>query len=203
MIDIYVINLKHRTDRKEQMIKKFKQFENINIKFIEAIKHENGAIGCLKSHQKCIEIGKENNMEYIIVMEDDTIPCKYFEKRFNNILEYLNNNSFDIFLGMVNKTRKEHIIEKINYPKETLLKISMGHCANLIIYNKKAYEFFLSIDENNFIAIDHEWHNKLSAIVTLPFIVSTETDYSDIEKKNVNYINKINLTQTHLMNEFL
>jgi len=201
MIDIYVINLKHRTDRKEQMIKKFKQFENINIKFIEAIKHENGAIGCLKSHQKCIEIGKENNMEYIIVMEDDTIPCKYFEKRFNNILEYLNNNSFDIFLGMVNKTRKEHIIEKVDYPKEKLLKISKGNNTNLIIYNKKAYEFFLSIDENNFIAIDHEWHNKLSAIVTLPFLVSTENDYSDIEKKNMNYDSTFNLTKRKLLTE--
>ena len=117
MIDVYVINLKHRTDRKEKMIKKFERFKNINLKFIEAIEHNNGTIGCFKSHKKCIEIGKENNMEYIIVIEDDTIPCKYFETRLNSILEYLNNNNFDIFLGMVNKTRKEHIIEKIDYPK--------------------------------------------------------------------------------------
>jgi len=118
MIDIYVINLKHRTDRKEQMIKKFKQFE------------------------------------------------------------------------------------KINYPKETLLKISMGHCTNLIIYNKKVYDYILSTNEHTSLAIDHEWHNTLNAIITVPFIVSTENDYSDIIKKNMNYTRKFKITERQLMKEF-
>ena len=39
---------------------------------------------------------------------------------------------------MVNQIRKEHIIEKIDHHKENLLKISLGNCTNLIIYNKKS-----------------------------------------------------------------
>ena len=46
MIDLYVINLKERTDRKEQISKDFEGNTNIHLEFIEAVKHDNGAQGC-------------------------------------------------------------------------------------------------------------------------------------------------------------
>ena len=45
MIDLYVINLKERTDRKEQISKDFEGNTNIHLEFIEAVKHDNGAQG--------------------------------------------------------------------------------------------------------------------------------------------------------------
>ena len=60
MIDIYVINLADRPDRCEQIRKDFLEYTNINLIFIDAIKHSNGNIGCTRSFKKCVSIAKEN-----------------------------------------------------------------------------------------------------------------------------------------------
>ena len=84
-IDIYVINLKERADRYAKIKTKF-NFKSINLIFIEAIKNENGAIGCFLSHKKCIQYAKTSNMDKIIVIEDDCLPIgNDFEKRLLDI----------------------------------------------------------------------------------------------------------------------
>ena len=74
---------------------------------MEAIRHQNGAIGCFLSYKKCIRIAKEKNMKYIIILEDDCLPMNNFENRLKNLLSYLeSNNDWDIFLGGVKKCNK-------------------------------------------------------------------------------------------------
>ena len=48
MIDIYVINLKNRTDRLKKFKENFDKHFNINV--IEAVKNKEGWKGCLQSH---------------------------------------------------------------------------------------------------------------------------------------------------------
>lgn len=48
MIDIYVINLDERTDRLKRI---YQDFKNFNLIRVSAVKHANGHIGCLLSHQ--------------------------------------------------------------------------------------------------------------------------------------------------------
>ena len=98
MIDIFVINLIKCIDRKNQIIQDFSLYKEVQLHFIEAIKTDNGAIGCFLSHKKCVEIAKERNMKYIIVLEDDCLPMNNFEIRLKELLNYLElNDDWDIF----------------------------------------------------------------------------------------------------------
>jgi GR25 family glycosyltransferase involved in LPS biosynthesis len=89
MIDIYVIHLADRPDRYKQIITDFSSYTNINLIFIDAIKHNPGHIGCSRSFKKCVGIAKEKQLPYIIIAEDDCMPMNNFENRLQNILEYL------------------------------------------------------------------------------------------------------------------
>ena len=57
----YYINLKHRKDRKEETVNELKSFGINNPIRFNAIKDENGAIGCSKSHLEVLKIARKNN----------------------------------------------------------------------------------------------------------------------------------------------
>lgn len=189
MIDIYVINLKKRTDRLNRVKNDFANYNLIIIEAIEDIKQE-GWKGCFKSHQKIILLAKEKKLPYIIVIEDD---CKIvnettFDIDLKKILDWLENNmgEWNIFLGGVTKVwNYKNIIELDNNLK--LLSIDEGKTAHFVIYNSNCYDYYLGIGPEPYIPIDKCWHNKLIGIVSIPFLAIQYTDYSDIENKEVNY----------------
>jgi hypothetical protein len=55
----FYINLKKRTEKNKHSISELKRFGIKEPKRFEAITHEIGIVGCVKSHIKCIEIAKE------------------------------------------------------------------------------------------------------------------------------------------------
>ena len=202
MLDIYVINLKEREDRWNNIIKTFGT--NFNLIRVDAVKHENGLIGCFMSHQKCLNIAKEKRLKNIIVIEDDCIINPLYKDNFinkiNEIEHFLNNyNEWDIFLGACNRTLGTNIIKKIINNKNIYIQINMATTAHFIIYNQTSYDFFLNIHTINE-AIDRIWHYKLKALTLLPFIFYQLNNYSDIEKTETNYIRKIQITEKRLLN---
>ena len=70
------INLDERPDRLMQITK---HFEDLGIYFIRfpAIKHSLGALGCMMSHLNCLEIAKQSDIPYAVVVEDD---CEFLIK---------------------------------------------------------------------------------------------------------------------------
>ena len=176
MLNIYVINLKEREDRWNNIVNIFGK--DFNLIRVDAIKHENGLIGCFLSHQKCLKIAKEKQLQNIIVMEDDCIvnqQCEnYYSKTINEIISFLNNNNdeWDIFTGCCNKTAGENILKKINYNDDNngiMIQINMASSSHFMIYNKSSYEFYLDI-KNITCAIDRVWNYNLRAFTYLPFI---------------------------------
>lgn len=70
----FYINLKKRTDRKnlfEKLKQKFNFFKDIQR--FEAIEHDNGAIGCGKSHIEVLKLLSNVKENYVAVLEDDLI----------------------------------------------------------------------------------------------------------------------------------
>lgn len=196
-MNIYVINLIHRTDRYQHIQNSFSKYNNIQLHFIEAVKHENGAIGCFRSHKKCIQLAKDNDMKNIIVIEDDCLPMEQFDTKLTTIKQYLDtHDDWDIFLGAVNKTRSKHVINKLYIDDIKLLQVSFGSTAHFIIYNHTSYSFFLECDENNY--VDQCWSGKLKAFTCVPFLAKQINDFSDIENKKVNYQHTIDKTETLL-----
>ena len=185
MIDIYLINLKKRIDRLNRVKK---DFANYNLIIIEAIEEQEGWKGCFKSHQKIISIAKEKKLSYVIVMEDD---CKIvneitFDFNLKQILNWLENNmeKWNIFLGGVTHAWDyTNLIELDNNLK--LLSINKGKTAHFVIYNSNCYDYYSDLEPK--IPIDKCWHNKLTGIIPIPFIVIQHADYSNIENKEINY----------------
>lgn len=137
---IYVINLKRRSDKKEKMLKQFKDLSINNFEFIEAVdgndltkneflqvidykkmelisrKLTNAEIGCALSH-KIVYEKIINGPEYrSIILEDDVI----LEKGFVNIAS-INGNSIAnidiLFLGLSTSNIENDGVKKYEYQK--------------------------------------------------------------------------------------
>lgn len=199
MIDIYIINLKKRTDRLQRVKK---DFINYNLIVIEAIEDNEGWKGCFKSHLKCIGVAKEKKLPYIIVIEDDCkiVSMANFDLNFKLIIDYLelNMNKWNIFLGGVTKVWDyNELIELGNGLK--LIYINEGKTAHFCIYNSNCYDYYLGLNVN--IPIDKCWHNKLIGITPIPFIAIQYYDYSDIENKYTEYDSRFKSIENSFINK--
>jgi hypothetical protein len=105
--NIFIINLKRRSDRKENMLLKLSEQNITKYEFIDAIDGteqdiidkftelknnkktfiiNSGHFACLLSHIKAIELARERNYSNIIILEDDVFFCKNFENKLASLL---------------------------------------------------------------------------------------------------------------------
>ena len=100
-IPILYINLESRPDRMENIVNELKKY-NLKGNRIEGIKTDNGYLGCVLSHIKCIDKAINENYEQVIILEDDFIFLENPNKLNLNI-------DYDIFLlgGSIWNMKKE------------------------------------------------------------------------------------------------
>ena len=104
------INLDHRTDRNEHMLKELNkagieayrtkgilpnEYSGPEHKVSVMRKRTPGAIGCHYSQVKVMETALFQNKS-ALVMEDDLVFCSDIQKRFFHIDNFLNNNKWDV-----------------------------------------------------------------------------------------------------------
>ena len=197
--NIYYINLLHRQDRKEFLLK---DLENINymdnkIHRIDAIKHKYGAVGCLQSHIKALKTGlnEDYSCEYVIILEDDfairnmNIAKTYLNKIFTEQLDwnvillgfngrYNKNNTSFLKKIIHSQTTSGYIIKKIYIP--ILLKLWEDLYYKIKDLNNKPPHRHCA---------DIYWkqlqHDKW--FITNPVLGYQRESYSDIEKRVTNY----------------
>lgn len=196
MLDLYVINLKERIDRLENIRKVYSSF---NIIPIEAVKHSIGQIGCFMSHKKCIKLAKDKNMKQIIVIEDDCIPIGNFENKISEIIHFLKEyKDWDIMIGGGFHIEPFHIEGKIKLECSSLFKTNGGYCMHFVIYNETCYDYFLNYDETK-VPIDHIWQNNLRCFVPIPFIAIQMDGFSNISNDIQNsFAKRIRLTNKRI-----
>lgn len=196
MVKLYVINLKKRKDRLDRIKN---DFSNYNLNVVEAEeKFNEGWKNCFKSHQKCICLAKEKQLDYIIVIEDDCKKKLNFDINLLKILNWLEKNidKWNIFLGGITSVWDFTNLIKIS-DDLNLLEIYTGKTFHFVIYNSNSYEFFLNQEIN--IPIDKCWHNKLIGFVSVPFIATQYEDYSNIENKQMNYDSRFNSIEKYFV----
>ena len=145
-IPILYINLEFRKDRNEEIIEELNKF-NLTGERVEAIKHNDGYIGCALSHIKCLNLAIERDYKEVIILEDDFIFLQNPDKLNLNI-------DYDVFLlgGTIYKfekeknfnkaidaTRTEGYIIKKNYYK-TLKNCFEESVKNLLIKHQHKYK---------------------------------------------------------------
>lgn len=193
--NVFYINLDHRQDRRVNVEKQLAGF-NWKYNRFPAIKHENGRIGCTLSHLQLLYYAKNNNLPYIVIIEDDIIFTKpnTFMLSLDSFMK--NHNNYDVLLlaGNVVPPYKEigcYAI-KVGFCQTTTGYIVKNHYYNKLINNIETGMNHLLKFPNKHVqfAID-KWWTKLQKVDNWYFIVpptvTQAQDYSDIEQKVVNY----------------
>lgn len=190
------INLENRKDRLQHALTEFKKI-GINAERVNAIKMQNGAVGCTMSHIKCIELAKSRNWEQVFICEDD-ITFLNPELLKQNIEMFYNNDDilWDVLIIggnnvppyqqlyqyaariFQNQTTTGYIVKTQYY--DTLLKNFKESAANLLRNPDNKFEY----------ALDKYW-NRLQMqdfwyMITPPTVTQYE-NYSDIENETKNY----------------
>ena len=188
----YVINLQHRKDRWEHILLEFEKI-NLTPNRFDAIKNEDGRIGCTMSHIKCLEYAIENNLDSILICEDDItfLNPVLLKSSLKNFIE--NVNDWDVLLlgANVNKIEKKcNYCLKIIDAQTTTGYIVKNHYYNKLLDNFKEGLQLLKKEKKPDYCIDIHWkklQSKDKWYILYPLVVTQYDNYSDIEKRNIDY----------------
>jgi glycosyl transferase family 25 len=192
----YYINLDHRTDRKEHVEKQLTKI-GIHAERFNAIKMQNGAIGCSMSHLKILQDAYSRRLSHVLIMEDDItfLQPDVFINSFNKFLE-THGNAWDVILFAGNNMPPYKQIDdsciKVSRCQTTTGYLVNGHYIEKLMQNVKMGVTHLinKPDDHKIYAIDKFWfalQNVDRWFLIIPPTVVQRPDYSDIEKKHTNY----------------
>lgn len=216
MYDVYIINLDKRNDRYEKIVKNINTYSKIlNIKRFSAISPDNSGtkyapwIYCALSHLSLIEMAKEKNLDYIMVMEDDNqIVSDLFDEKLTRLMQ-LPVNMWNVFNGNPTYVNRNASSIKCVFPCPIMVSYKYGKTTNFMIYRKSSYDKILLLKQwyleliydvytcNRHYNLNYEMHAfdvllchnelDLSFITIYPYLTTQYTDYSDIDGAVVNY----------------
>jgi len=172
----YIINLKHRTDRYNHIMTEISKLDVLEYKVIDAIKHDIPWKGCLFSHIKCIQQAKDNNLPYVLILEDD---CKFTDNAnmyLINVLAELQNLDWDMFFLGANLQNSTNTISN------HILKITGAYAAHAYIVHERLYDTILNFTDEKEIDV---YYNDLmihrSVYMCNPMIAYQLPSYSDLQ----------------------
>jgi len=128
---VVYINLDHRVDRLQSIQEQLKVFPLEKVMRFAAIKDENGAIGCSKSHVAVLEMAIRNKWKNVLILEDDAV-WNNMEQGYA-LLEELVKKPYDVILLGSTCT---------DYDKDTH-KLKVGFCASSYLVSQQYYDVLL------------------------------------------------------------
>ena len=193
--NVFYINLDTRADRKTFFENQMKMLR-MNATRFNAIKNSCGAIGCSLSHLALLKYAKSNNLDHILIMEDDImfLNPQIFIQNINNFLA--NHKDFDVLLiagnNMGEYTRIDATCVKIQKCQTTTGYLVKSHYYDKLIQNFEdgVNHLMKNVNLKDNYAIDQYWGSLQLAddwYLLTPLTVSQRPDYSDIEKRRINY----------------
>ena len=208
--NIFYINLEHRTDRKEHVETELLKIGLIGQRF-NAIKMDNGAIGCSMSHLKLLQDAVKHNLDHILIVEDDItfLNPTLFINQINNFFK-LHNNNWDVILFAGNNIPPYQNIDdtciKVSRCQTTTGYLVNGHYIKILLQNVKMglTQLLNNPFQRNLFAIDKYWFILQSVhnwYLIIPPTVVQQEGYSDIEKRVTNFEKHMqDLDKTAFMN---
>ena len=191
------INLENRKDRNEHVIQELKKIGITDAQRFNAIKLEDGALGCSMSHLKSIELAKNKNYDHVFICEDDIefLNPQLFLKQLDLFLKSTHN--WDVILvagnNMIPYIPIDNTCIKImNCQTTTGYIVRKEYYDTLIDNYKTGIQNLLKEPFNNNYKIDKYWfklQRKDNWYLIVPLTIIQKEDYSDIEKKVTNFKN--------------
>jgi len=184
-MDAYVINLIHRTDRMENIIKRFPELNIIRVDGIQlpadgTIKPN--VMGLGMTHMKLLKECHQKGIKTVLIFEDDCLPEEGWYENWVKIKTYLDNNldKWEVFNGGIfNMFNMEYLynIDNIN-----ILTGEIGGGTHFLYLNLNAFDKFMTWKDEE---IDIQFYNtkKFNFICCFPFLAIQDDGYSDIVKQ--------------------
>ena len=196
---ILYINLAHRTDRNEHIIQEIHKLctDPLRIHRIDAVKHNEGAIGCGLSHIKTLEYVLEHpEWKTVLILEDDfTFRSSNIENTINDLFQTFP----DIDVGLLSYNHTElkctdtmnPLFKKINYSQTTSSYIIRQSYVPILLQNlKESTEDMQKNGKRHENCIDIYWTRlqpDANWIAVYPAIGYQYDNYSDIEHRVTTY----------------
>lgn len=183
-----VVNLKHRTDRWEQIQEDFKDAP-FQLERYDAIQSKSGTRGLFYTHYKLITEAKERGDATILVLEDDAKPCKDYQRRWKLIKEYLDTHmeEWEVFNGGILETRQLFENPRSIVDAETpavLFDAVRGGCNTFLYFNVNAmFEKMDKWEDYSGFECDVYYVEKAKTIACFPFLATQNDGFSDIEQR--------------------
>jgi len=190
------INLSSRVDRKQHVENELSkigiQFERFN-----AIKLPNAALGCSMSHLKCLQTAKERAWSHVFICEDDIqfLDSELFKNQLDTFLKN-HQNDWDVLL-VAGNNMPPYIPIDDTCVQVKQCQTTTGYIVKQHYYDTLIENFKLGIqclmrepEKHSLYAVDKYWfflQQQHRWFLIIPLTVVQRTDYSDIEKKMVNY----------------
>ena len=182
-IKTLIINLKSRTDRKEEIINEVKKLNFIkDYEIVNGIEDKNPKIGCTLSHQLCVKMAKDWKLPYILILEDDAI----FENNINEVFlkSWYSLQQYDWKVFYLAARLKDSSL-KIN---DNLIEVKYPLTTHAYIIHESFYD---TIQQGNLdVIIDRQlaalsYENKM--YMCNPMVAFQRQSYSNLENKIVDY----------------
>jgi autotransporter strand-loop-strand O-heptosyltransferase len=210
----YVINLPHRVDRKESVIKTLKDLEITGYEFVDGTIIEDPEykkLGCTASYLEIFKNVLKSDLENIIVIEDDV-------KLMNGVTKHHLDNIFNVW----DKTIKNYDVVALGVkllPRSEIIVNNKTHgsfeemlCSQSLFYHRHFIEHYVSQMENylnpehylykctvdmflndcsceEYRFIHSKNHKKYNFGITIPMIFTQTDTFSDNELAPQNYDN--------------
>lgn len=201
--NVYYINLESRPDRKIHVEKELKNIGLQGTRF-NAIKCNNGAIGCTRSHLEVLKIAVQLKLDHILIVEDDIqfLNPRLFVRQLDKFLS--KNKNWDVVLIGGNNIGKYSEVDdtciKITRCRTTTGYLVKNHYFEILIKNiEDGLQKFIKEPSNPlFYAIDQYWsllQQKDNWYLIIPLTIKQRLDYSDIEKCMTDYNNMLEINK--------
>jgi hypothetical protein len=103
----YIINLKHRTDRRRQVTREFRRMginiPNDKVLFYDAARPSEAGVfqnigirGAFISHRNILEVARRDNLRNVLIFEDDVSFRRTSEQLINTIVARLSEEDWDV-----------------------------------------------------------------------------------------------------------
>lgn len=186
---IVYINLAHREDRKRDMLAELTKVEVPleKVERFEAIKMQNGAIGCTMSHIAVLKMAIEKGWKNYIILEDDA-QWMNFPTAYENLSKSLN---YDVVIlgGSVPRFDKDKLV----YCQTTTGYLVNDHYYQKLLTNfEEGLKNLMATGIKPRFAIDMYWNHLIKVdnwTLLRPCLVNQRPGFSDIEGYVVNYTN--------------
>ena len=184
---VVYINLERRKDRLVQIQKELSIFPPEKVQRFNAISHEKGLIGCVKSHIAVLEMAISQNWKNVLIVEDDMQWYNFSEV----ILRSLLSQPYDVIGLGGTFVRYNKDTYKASFFSTTTAYVISNHYYSVLLQNfKEGCQKLIESYEPPKYALDRYWQQiqaRDNWYIIMPPICIQRPSYSDIENTNVNY----------------